>query len=212
MNDSRKSETVFDLSKLDVKTTYQLLTSTIVPRPIAWVTSLNPAGKTNLAPFSYFNLISSNPPALMISVSRKGNGTKKDTLLNIEDRKEFVVHLTDEPFATAINETSSDLPREESEVEKLGLEQIPSIFVKTPTLKISKLSLECSLEKFVEIGDGTAGSTTLVIGRIQILRALTDILDETQTSVVYEKLSPLARLGGPNWLKQGKVFPLIRPK
>src|SRR6185437_14940162 len=128
---------------------YKLLIGSIIPRPIAFVTSMATDGTLNGAPFSYFNIVSSNPPMLSISVQRKGKD-KKDTARNIQNKKEFVVHIVDEENVVKINDTSVNLPSNESEVKEAGLSEIPSTIITVPGIKEAKIRMECTLEHIVE--------------------------------------------------------------
>ncbi len=181
----------------------------IIPRPIAFVTTQDENGVTNLAPFSFFNGVSSNPPCLVFSVARKDDGSKKDTLLNIEKTGEFVVNSSDESILHQINAASEEFPYGVSEFEKVGLTPLSSLWVKPPRVLEAAIQMECRLEKAVEIGGAEAGSSTLVIGRILGIHVSERILEAGKIS--YTKLKPVARLGGREWLKGGEVFSLNRP-
>lgn len=206
MNESLK----FDFSNLDVKTAYGLLTSIVVPRPIAWVTSIHESGKVNLAPFSYFNAVSSNPPVVMISVARKPGGQLKDTASNILRVKEFVVHLTTEGQVAEVNQTSFEYGSHESEVEALGYKVLPSEKISVPRLSHAPIQLECVLEHHFLMGNGGVGSTDIIFGRIQIAHIDSKVMNAAGT-VDYLKLRPLARLGGPFWLQSTDVIEQPRP-
>lgn len=181
----------------------------IVPRPIAFVSTVDENGVVNLAPFSFFNGVSSSPPCLVFSVTKKGDGTKKDTLRNIEKNREFVVNAAQENIAGPVNAASEEFPYGVSEVEEIGLTTVPSLFVRPPRIVECDFQMECRLEKLVEIGEG-AGSSTLVVGRILGMHVAERIL--TNGKIDYAKLKPLARLGGKQWLKGGDVFELTRPE
>jgi flavin reductase (DIM6/NTAB) family NADH-FMN oxidoreductase RutF len=149
----------FDTLKKSEK--YYLMTSTIVPRPIAVVSTLNETGTDNLASFSYFNAVSSEPAIVMFSVTHGRDGHKKDTLVNIERMQEFVIHIAQADQVSLVERSGETLPYDESEREKLGLTQIPSTWIKTPRVKEFKVAYECVLEKLVVVG-----SSTVVFGRI----------------------------------------------
>src|SRR5690625_2527721 len=137
----------------------------IIPRPIAFVTSIAEDKTINGAPFSYFNVVTANPPMISISVQRQGS-EQKDTARNIVNQKEFVVHIVDEENVTQINETAASLPANESEIERAGLTLINSEVISTPGIKEAKVRFECELEKCIEIGDNGTISTDLIIGKI----------------------------------------------
>ena len=124
---------------------YKILTSLVVPRPIAWVSSLNSNGIVDLAPFSFFNAIGGDPLYVIISIGRRDNGSLKDTARNIETTRDFVVNLVTEDLLAAMNISAADFPPEESEVTAAELQTADSIHVKAPRLKESQASLECRL-------------------------------------------------------------------
>jgi flavin reductase (DIM6/NTAB) family NADH-FMN oxidoreductase RutF len=148
------------LDELKKQDRYFLMTSTIVPRPIAVVGTMNEDGSDNLAAFSYFNAVSTEPPCIMISITQTRNG-KKDTLVNIEREKEFVVHIAQASQVGIVDKTGESLPYGESERAKLGLTLTPSSWIKTPRVSEFKVAMECVLEKLVDVG-----GNTMVIGRV----------------------------------------------
>src|SRR5205814_1811711 len=119
-----------DVAGASVLEVYQLLVGVVTPRPIAWVTSIDPEGVVNLAPFSFFNAFGANPPVVVFSPTLRRDGTKKDTLLNLEKLGEFVVHSAVAPLAETVNLTSKELPHAESEVELAHLTPVPSVKVR----------------------------------------------------------------------------------
>src|SRR5678816_2851486 len=122
---------------------YKVLTSFVLPRPIAWVTSLGPAGVVNAAPFSFFNVFCEDPPLCMFAVNRRPDGREKDTMVNIQRLGEFVVNLTDEPLARAMHESSGDFPPEIGEPDYLGLKLAPSSKIAVPRLADAPFAMEC---------------------------------------------------------------------
>ena len=151
----------FHLDDLKRAEKYFLMSSTIVPRPIAVVSTLNDDGTDNLAAFSYFNAISTEPPCVMFSITHGREGKKKDTQINIEREKEFVIHISQSAQMELVDQTGETLPYGQSEREKLGLTQVPSKWIRTPRVAEFKVAFECVLEKMVDIG-----SNTVVFGRI----------------------------------------------
>ena len=131
---------------------YRLMTGIVVPRPIAWVTSLSAAGVLNLAPFSAFTFVSQKPPMLAISVGRKA-GVWKDTAHNILDTKEYVIHIADTPLMGALHESSVEHPPEVSEVAHLGLETVPSELIGVPRLAAPPVAMECCFSRCLEFGE-----------------------------------------------------------
>ena len=197
-------------SDLDLKALHRLLIGGIVPRPIALVSTQDPLGKTNVAPFSFFSGVCSNPPSLVISVASKPDGSKKDTLRNIEETKEFVVNSSQVPWAKQINECSAPLPHEESEFDRTGLTPQASQFVQPPRVKESLFQMECKLLNLVPVGDGSAGSSTLVIGEILAFHVSPEVYKEGKIEL--PNYQPLSRLGGLDYGEIGRVFSLPRPK
>jgi len=198
-----------DFTKLAVRDIYRILVASIVPRPIAFISTVNENGVTNLAPFSFFNGVSSNPPCLVFSIARNSDGSKKDTLTNIEKNGEFVVNTSEEGIADQVNAASEAFPYGVSEIDRVGLNTLPSNWVTPPRVAESAIQIECRLEKIVEIGDGAAGSATLVVGRVLGIHIADRVLENGEIS--YEKLRPVARLGRDEWLRGGEVFRLRRP-
>ncbi|AQU80679.1 MULTISPECIES: flavin reductase family protein [Planococcus] len=187
---------------------YKLLVGSIIPRPIAFVTTQSASGVVNGAPFSYFNVVSSNPPMVSLAIQRPASGMK-DTARNIYGNGEFVVHMVDRDNVTKINETAASLPPSESEVEIVGLTQVPSSIVSVPGIVESKMRMECRLVESVALGGDGAGSD-LFIGEIVQFH-----IDEA----IYEKgridpkgLDAVSRLAGTNYAAIGEIFSMERPK
>jgi len=204
-----------DYKQLDPQTlgereTYKLLIGCVVPRPIAWVSTLDLAGVRNLAPFSFFNAIGSNPPALSISVSyADGLDQRKDTLRNISDIGEFVVNIVDEDMAQAMNATAASYPPSVDEFEIAGLGAVPCVTVRPARVAGAPVSLECKLFTLVPVGEGP-GSATVVIGVIQMIHIRSDIVDERHR-VDITKLRPIARLAGAGYAYVHDTFDMARP-
>ncbi len=189
---------------------YRFLISTIVPRPIAFISTISPEGIVNLAPFSFFNGVSSNPPCVMVSITRKSDGDKKDTLRNIEATRQFVLNTTPEWLAQQMNQCSAEYPYGVSELEKVGLTAVPSLRVKPPRIGESPVQMECELYETLEIGDGSMGSATIVVGKIVMAHVAESAWKDGKAT--FEELKPLSRLGGLSYGKTSDVFDLPRPK
>jgi flavin reductase (DIM6/NTAB) family NADH-FMN oxidoreductase RutF len=140
----------FDVSALDAPRSYKLLTATVVPRPIAWVVSADAQGRVNAAPFSFFNCFGGHPPVICVGVGNRGAGPK-DTLANIEARREFVVNLVPEALAEAMNLTATDFPAGHDELQLTGLATVPSQQVSVPRIAASPVALECRLKQVIAI-------------------------------------------------------------
>lgn len=191
---------------LSGKEAYRLMISLIVPRPIAWITSVNQAGVVNAAPYSFFNGVSSKPPIISICAGRGKDG-KKHTVQNIESTGEFVVNLVSEELAEVMNRTATEYPEGISEVEEIGLELASSSTVVVPRLKDSPASLECVLEQIVEIGDPP---TSLILGEVKAYYLNDDILWDRENGVDLSALGLIGRLGGNQYLKLHNVFEMQR--
>ena len=189
---------------------YSLLVGLIAPRPIAWVTSKSPAGIVNLAPFSFFNMFGVNPPVVVFSPTLRPDGSKKDTHLNIEATKEFVIHASTEQHVDLINQSSKLLPHHESEVDWLKLPTEPSRVVDVPKLVGIPWALECKLQQIVPLGGGPV-SGNLIIGEIVFIHVDDAILDEKNLPDP-RKLKSVARLGGEYWCRTQDLFTQQRPK
>ncbi|MFC5464076.1 flavin reductase family protein [Lederbergia graminis] len=187
---------------------YKLLIGSIIPRPIAFVTSEAADGTVNGAPYSYFNIVSSNPPMLSIAIQRK-NGQLKDTARNILEKKEFVVHIVDENNVEKINETAASLPPTQSEIEAAKLKIIPSEVVSVPGVAESKVRMECVLENSIELGEDGAIGADLIIGKIVRFHIDEQIYDEGR--IIQKELAAVSRLAGADYAKIGNVFSLDRP-
>jgi flavin reductase (DIM6/NTAB) family NADH-FMN oxidoreductase RutF len=200
-----------DFSKLSQPEIYKLLVGAIVPRPIAWVSTCNSQGVGNLAPFSFFNAVSSDPPCLMISIARKPKGDKKDTLKNIEETGQFVVNLVSTSLAQVMNQSAADYPYGVDEMKQLGLTPEPSLKIQPPRVKESCVQMECETYQTLEIGNGqTPGSTTVVIGKILAMHV--SELAYRDGKIITEALQPLARMAGAQYAKPGEIFTLERPQ
>ena len=194
----------FDPDEQTERENYKLLIGSVIPRPIAFVTSVASDGTVNAAPFSYFNAISSKPPMLTVSVQRK-SGNSKDTARNIREKKEFVVHIVDEENVVEVNKTAASLPPDQSEIDLTDFTLIDSEMVSIPAVKQSKVRFECVLEQIVELGE-----TDLIIGKI--VRFHIDEAIYQDGRIDAETLKPVSRLAGTNYAKLGEIFSLKRPQ
>ena len=193
-----------DPAHLDRRAAYKLMISLIVPRPIAWVSTIAPGGSLNLAPFSYFNGISSHPPIVMIAVGAR-RGERKDTWRNIEQTREFTVNVVIQELVDAMVLSSGEFPPEVDEFKEAGVTPLASTKIKPPRIAESPVSMECKLEKIVEV----AGSA-LILGRVVLYHIREDLMVEG--SVDPKKLMPVARLGDDYYRYLGEVFERARPK
>lgn len=187
---------------------YSLLASLVLPRPIAWVTSINLEGKVNAAPFSFFNLLGTNPPILGFCPADRESGIPKDTAINIRTTHEFVVNLVDETMAAAMNKTSASFPYGENELEIAGIETISSTLVKPPRIAQAPASLEC-----IEWGTLQIGENRLIIGLIKRLHLRDEYYNPETNRIRNECLEMIGRMASPNtYCRTIDRFEMIRPE
>jgi flavin reductase (DIM6/NTAB) family NADH-FMN oxidoreductase RutF len=191
-----------DPAYLDPETAYRLITGVVVPRPIAWVTSLSGSGVVNLAPFSAFTFVSPKPPMLAISVGRKG-GIYKDTAQNILNNEEYVVHIADSSLMTAVHESSTEHPPDVSEVEELRLSTLPGERIKVPRLAAAPVAMECRFRQCLEFGETRS---RLIVGEVLVFHIRDGLLNNGKIET--EALDPIARIAGPRYAKMGEIVTL----
>ena len=177
------------VGEAEQKLVSKLIFNTVVPRPIAWITTLSKEGVVNLAPFSFYNAITTKPPLIIVSIGKRKDGSLKDTARNIRETGEFVINVVSKEFLEKMHESGKDFPPEVSEAEELGIELEPSVLVKPPRVKGVPAALECRLKEIVEIGDTPMD---LVIGEVVAINYREELL-ETQKGIV-------GRLGGKRYL------------
>ena len=177
---------------------YSFLTSVVVPRPIAWVSTRSPGGIDNLAPHSFFTVSSVDPPIVQFtSVGRK------DSLINVEQTREFVVCLAPERLFEEINATGTDFPAEVSEFDAVGIEREPSLRVVPPRVARSPMALECTLHSTVNFGLGT-----VVMGRVVHAVVDEEVIENGRPAI--DRLQPLSRLGANEWGNHGQIREISR--
>ena len=191
-----------DPADMGAERIYRLMTGIVVPRPIAWVSSLSSKGTLNLAPFSAFTFVSQKPPMLAISVGRKGDNYK-DTAHNILDTEEYVIHIADTPLMNAVHESSAEHPPDVSEVELLGLETLPCERVKVPRLAAAPVAMECVFRQCLEFGDARS---RLIIGEVVMFHIRDGLMNNGKVET--EALDPIARIGGPRYARLGDIVTL----
>ncbi|WP_078427742.1 flavin reductase family protein [Alkalihalobacterium alkalinitrilicum] len=198
-----------DPSTLTERENYKFLIGSIIPRPIAFVTTITQDGTLNGAPFSYFNIVSSNPPMISLSIQRS-KGKPKDTARNILQTKEFVVHIVDEFNVEQVNQTAASLPPEESEIELAGLTAVESVKIAVLGVKEAKIRMECTLEQTLELGGTDSPHCDFIIGKVVQFHIDKDIYDNGRIDPT--GLAAVSRLAGTNYAKIGELFSLKRPK
>ena len=198
-----------ELSELSTRELYGWMVGLITPRPIAWVSTLSPAGVANLAPYSFFNGVSANPPTIVFCPANRRDGTPKDTLVNIQLTGQFVVNLVTDSLAQTMNQTSAEYEPDVDEFEMSQADKAPSTRVKPPRVAASAASLECELHHAVQLGVGPGGGN-LVVGRIVHIH-LDDELVDDQGKLVPQRLQTIGRLGGSGYLRTTDRFEMFRP-
>lgn len=201
---------LIDVAQANVVDVYRRLVDVVTPRPIAWVTSLDSEGRVNLAPFSFYNAFGANPPVVVFSPTLRRDGSKKDTLRNVEATGEFVLNAAVEHLAEQVNWSSAELPPGESEVELTGLTLIPAVKVRPPRVAEAPVHLECKVLQIVPIGQG-AIAANLVIGEILVLH-IDDALFDDRGRVDPRKLQTIARLGADYYCRTTDLFEMKRPR
>lgn len=188
--------------ELDEQLIYKLLSGSVVPRPIAWLTTQNEEGLVNVAPFSFFNVASANPPLLSVAFTGE-----KDSYLNLRTTKEAVVHLINSDNVVLMNQTAAKLAANESEAEKFALDLEPSQIVNVPSLVKSRVRFETQL--YQEISLGQEGH--LVLLEVVSLSFTDEVIDTEKFYIDIEALGPIARLAGNDYAKLGESFKIERP-
>ncbi len=180
---------------------YKLISGAVVPRPIAWVSSLNAEGKVNLAPFSSFTFLTYDPPMVAVSI---GPGTEelKDTLANVQAQGEFVVNAVGVDMLRLMADSSRRYPPAVSEADALGIALAPSCAVATPRIAAAPLALECRVERIIDMNDRDAHR--LVIGRVVVFQVAQSILAGDRIDPF--KYSPVGRIGGPLYVVPGEIL------
>lgn len=198
----------FDIQSTDSSVLYKLLTGTVIPRPIAWVASIDANGIDNLAPFSFFNVVSEDPPHIMFSTVRTGN-KNKDTLNNILANNQFVVNLVTEEIVEQMNTTAQNVASDVSEFELANVTPIDSVFIKPKRVKESLVQFECEMVHHYFIEKHQNGGACIIIGKIITLHIDDSILMENH-KINLDKYKPVARLAGSNYSTLGELFQIKR--
>ncbi|MEO7243008.1 MAG: flavin reductase family protein [Variovorax sp.] len=188
-----------DAAGMETQTAYRLLCGIVVPRPIAWITSIDADGLVNAAPFSSYNYVAHSPPMLAVNIGSR-NGALKDTARNIERGGEFVVNVATEDNMELMHRTSAEFPAHVSEVDRLGIALLASQTVKPPRIALSPVQMECRLNRRVKLGR----LNTLYIGEVVAFHIRADVYDGKY--VESAKMRPVARLGGPYYTALGEIF------
>jgi flavin reductase (DIM6/NTAB) family NADH-FMN oxidoreductase RutF len=193
---------IVDPQSLSAEKSYRLLTGVVVPRPIAWVTTLNRLGGVNLAPFSAFTFVSPKPPMIGISVGRKG-AVHKDTARNILSTEEYVVHIADQPLTETLHLSSEEVADDVSEAEMLSVETTQSTHLSVPRVANAPIAMECRLRHVVEFGETRS---RFIVGEVLLFHIRDGLLNDGKIQTM--DLNPICRLGGPNYATLGEIVTL----
>ena len=200
-----------DPATLPWKSVYKLLTGSILPRPIGWISTVDAAGLANLAPFSFFNAVSSRPAIVAFCTTvREVDAGPKDTLRNVRTTGEFVVNIVTEPVAEAMNMTSTEFPPDVDEFQAAGVTAAPSVVVAPPRVAESPIHFECRVHQIVELGT-EPGAGALILGRIVLLHIDPSVM-LGEDKIELTALRPIGRLSGPSYCRVTEVFQMPRPK
>ncbi|MDZ7378661.1 MAG: flavin reductase family protein [candidate division KSB1 bacterium] len=197
----------FDPQLVAPPSIYKLLIGCVVPRPIAWVSSLSDDAVPNLAPFSFFMAVCNDPPTLAFSSGRRA-GQKKDTVRNIEYTQDFVVNLVDDTLAEPMNLTSGEYPPEVDEFALTGLTAAPSVKVKAPRVAEAPINMECRVVQILPVGNGPH---SLVLGEIVYFHIRDDLYNPATGRIDMHKLHPVGRLAGNLYTHVHDIFEMKRP-
>ncbi len=201
-----------NIAELSPNQRYHLMTQTIIPRPIAWALTDSGNNSFNLAPFSYFTAVSSAPPILMLSVGKKPNGDSKDTLVNIINNKQVVIHIASAQHAALVTQTSQTLTHGESELTEAKIATTEFDGFSLPRIAQCDIAYGCELYEIKELGDVPQSLIFVEVKQVYINDKVADIDNKQRIKVHADKISPLSRLGGGEYATIDKPFEIERPK
>jgi flavin reductase (DIM6/NTAB) family NADH-FMN oxidoreductase RutF len=202
---------IIDPADLDLRGAYKLLIGSILPRPIAFVSTVDAAGRTNLAPFSFFTAAAADPPTVVFAPLRRfSDGSEKDTLRNVRATGEFVVNVVTEEIVARVNDTAVEFAPGVSEFDEVGFTPIASAVVRPPRVGESPISMECRLVQVVDVGADGPGGGALVLGEIVRFHVRDDLLADGR--IDNEALAPVGRLAGDEYATVGRRFTLERKR
>ena len=206
-NPGTRCDMLFDFASLSSRERYKLMISAIVPRPIAWIVSLDSEGRLNTAPFSFFNAFSADPPVVGIGIGSHDPGRPKDTRRNIRETEQFVVNLVSEEMAQAMNVTAIDFEPGVSELAEARLETCPSVHVRPPRIAGSPLAMECRLIQIVDFGTDTG----LVLGEVLAMHVREDVvLDADKRYIDTPAMKLIGRMHAGWYTRTSDLFQMER--
>jgi flavin reductase (DIM6/NTAB) family NADH-FMN oxidoreductase RutF len=194
----------FAANELSAAAAYALLVGIVVPRPVAWISTVDTKGTVNAAPFSCYTFVCNRPPMLAVNIGRRGE-MLKDTAANIAANGQFVVNVATEETLASMHASSAEYAPSESEPKALGLDTLPSTHVAPPRLACSPVAMECRLERLLELGEQKSG---LLIGEVLAFHVAEALLAGDRVAV--DRFHPIARLGGPHYATLGRI--ITQPK
>jgi flavin reductase (DIM6/NTAB) family NADH-FMN oxidoreductase RutF len=198
----------FNPDTLEASAIYKLLTGSVIPRPIGWISTIDENSINNLAPFSYFNMIGDDPPHIMFS-TRRDNNSNKDTLNNVLTTKQFVVNMVTEDLVEQMNATAQMVPADVDEFQLVGVTPIASTTIKPNRVKESPIQFECEMVHHYFLENHKQGGACIIIGRILMMH-FDDIILLDNYKINIENYKPVARLAGSNYSKIGEIFSIKR--
>lgn len=199
----------FDTQENPARLNYQLLTQAVVPRPIAWVSTLGPDGIANLAPYSFFTVASCQPPVLCVVQVNPRDRLEKDTLSNLQHSQECVVNVVSHGLAQAMNTSCADYPPEVDEFEQAGLEKASSTRVSAPGVMLAQVRFECSLREIKPVGNGPMAGTMMLL---DVLGVHVNDSAWADGAIDAATLDAIGKLGGDDYSSTRDRWPLTRPK
>jgi flavin reductase (DIM6/NTAB) family NADH-FMN oxidoreductase RutF len=192
------------------KEMYKILSGSVIPRPIAFITTKSKAGVLNAAPFSFFNVASAHPPLLSVSIGRRNGEVSKDTAKNIFETKEFVIHIVDPSFVHDMNITAGEYTSDINELELTSLTTVPSKKISVAAIKEAKIRFECELFQSIPLGEEEEMTQDLIIGKVVMAYFEDEIYEDGK--IIADKLQPVGRLAGSDYVELGTKFSIPRPK
>lgn len=198
-----------DPTELSPRDTYNLMIRAITPRPIAWVSTISQSGVSNLAPFSFFSGVTASPPSVVFSPVNKRDGSKKDTVVNIEQTGEFVVNVVSHALSEAMNQTAAEYPHDVDEFEAARIETVASQKIKPHRVAAAPIQMECKLLQIVPVGDGPLAAN-LVIGQVLLFHVDDKVLD-ANGKIDPVLVDSIGRMGGASYSTTRDCFDIPRP-
>lgn len=201
------ADLTLNVADLKPEDCYKLLTAVIVPRPIAFVSTIDGNGLVNAAPYSFFNMFADDPPTVILGLGAKPEGSIKDTTTNIRTSGEFVVNMVDEALAQAMSDAAIDFPPDVSETQALGIEMAPSTMIKAPRIKAAPFAFECRKT----VAFSFKARREILVGEILCIHARDGLVDRDRLRVSLDGYRPVGRLYGNLYSRQREIFELKRP-